>query len=287
MAHDLALYLLVGGYRLLYGGSLEHGAVRKDGSAPGDDMNYVRRLMDLVERHTPMSEQVDRPIRPIVNHVPLPWHVRMSEADRNFYRRDRANLIEGRRPEDPRVPQRELDLAAADGYRETEPLGRYPSSLGLTRMRTDTTDDATARVALGGKLTGYLGVLPGVAEEVLLTLEKGRPVYLLGAFGGATRAVVDVLRGDDRPELTEDWCAHHVKGWSGLFDEYRKREHPLVSPEEAADELRRRGAGGLAAALNNGLTDDQNDELATTTDPWRAVELILTGLRASHDHEPR
>ena len=66
-----------------------------------------------------------------------------------------------------------------------------------------------------------------------------------------------------------------------LRDEYQRRGCPAVTPEETAEELRSRGAGGLADAFHNGLSDDQNDELATTTDAWRAVELILGGLNAA------
>ena len=43
------------------------------------------------------------------------------------------------------------------------------------------------RVCLGGKTRGYQGSEPGVLEEARLALECGKPLYLLGGFGGATR----------------------------------------------------------------------------------------------------
>ena len=81
-------------------------------------------------------------------------------------------------------------------------------------MRADSTSAAAGRVAPGWKsCTTTPDCCPGVTEEVVLTLRAGKPVYLLGAFGGATRAVVDVVRGQDRgpvhirpaPETSSSW----------------------------------------------------------------------------------
>lgn len=43
------------------------------------------------------------------------------------------------------------------------------------------------RICLGGKTRGYEGGKPGVLEEAKIALEWGKPLYLLGGFGGATR----------------------------------------------------------------------------------------------------
>jgi len=47
----------------------------------------------------------------------------------------------------------------------------------------------------------YEGTMPGIAEEAILTLERGRTYVPLGAFGGATRDVaiaLDLLTEDHR-----------------------------------------------------------------------------------------
>jgi hypothetical protein len=280
MAHDLALYLLLGGLRLLYGGVLGHGAVGRDGRVPGDDVNYVERLMELVERYSPLAREAGRPIKPIENWLAWPMHEELSEEDRNRFQRDRARLTELPRPDDLDVGADEFRRGQNGQYPTNTPLAGYVRSRCLTEMRKRSTEAVLARVALGGTLDGYIGPLPGVAEELLGTLRAGRPLYLLGAFGGATAAVLDVLRGADRVEMTSHWCERHVGGWRALVDEYRRRGHAVTTPEEMADELRGLGAGGLAGALSNGLSEQQNDELATTTDGLRATELILRGLRA-------
>lgn len=43
------------------------------------------------------------------------------------------------------------------------------------------------RICLGGKMTGYEGIEPGVIEEARFALEFDKPLYLMGGFGGATR----------------------------------------------------------------------------------------------------
>jgi hypothetical protein len=132
---------------------------------------------------------------------------------------------------------------------------------------------------MGGKLNGYVGLLPGVAEEALITLQANKPLYLLGGFGGATRAVIDILHGEDRPEFTSPWCEHHVNGWRELRDEYHHAAFPMLTPEQVAKEITSRGATGFATALANGLSEQENEELKVTTDARQAVELILRGLQ--------
>ena len=46
------------------------------------------------------------------------------------------------------------------------------------------------RVCLGGKMHGFQGDEPGVLEEAGLALNWGKPLYLLGGLGGATKAFI-------------------------------------------------------------------------------------------------
>ncbi len=63
-----------------------------------------------------------------------------------------------------------------------------------TTVRRAIAAEADAKVAMGGKmgLVGqphdqFEGHMPGVVEETILTLEAGKPLVLLGAYGGAVR----------------------------------------------------------------------------------------------------
>ncbi len=121
---------------------------------------------------------------------------------------------------------------------------------------------------------------PGVVEEIVLTVRAGKPLYMLGAFGGAARLVADLLEGEARLELTTPWCEANVGGWPTLAAEYIKRGHEPHSHEAVVDELRTRGSGGLATALGNGRSESENRELINTSDARRAVALVLGGLAA-------
>ena len=145
---------------------------------------------------------------------------------------------------------------------------------------------------MGGKLSGYVGRYPGVLEEALLDLRVKRPVFVIGALGGAARLVYDALRGNYREELTSDWVTG--TGDDGnprylFYDEVRARHLTLgleiKTPEELCEELDRLGQNGLASALCNGLDDNENEELAECTDPRRIVELVLTGLRSVYSSQ--
>jgi hypothetical protein len=51
-----------------------------------------------------------------------------------------------------------------------------------------------------------------------------------------------------------------------------------VSSDKLVADIVNRGSQGIAAALNNGLTDDDNQELFRCTQAPRISELILKGL---------
>jgi len=116
--------------------------------------------------------------------------------------------------------------------------------------------------------------MPGVLEETLLAIRAERPIYLIGAFGGCGRLVFDALEGRSRAELQWD----HQK--AAPFSEelrtlYKKRGETWDEYDAIAGELKERGLAGL----KNGLTQDENGELATTRSAERIVELLLHGIQ--------
>ena len=137
----------------------------------------------------------------------------------------------------------------------------------------------SARILLGGKLTNYQGLWPGVLEEGVIALRTRQPLYPLGVFGGAARLLTDLLQGVDREEMTTAWFTANVPHREELVAEYRRHGRAVETPESLAAELKRAGAGGIAEALNNGLSDDENREFLAADDPQRVVALILEGLR--------
>jgi len=151
---------------------------------------------------------------------------------------------------------------------------------------------ASARIVLGGKLTGFAGIMPGILEEILCAREAPGPcpIFILGGFGGAAGTIARALLegGVDRdprfkPEHYATAPANEKKaGFTDLLSHWDSIEKPAGSrsPAEGFAALRALlGRFGKMPAdfLQNGLTDDDNRRLLTTVDPTEAVRLVLRG----------
>jgi hypothetical protein len=155
---------------------------------------------------------------------------------------------------------------------------------------------ACARIVIGGKVgptttatpdggrseRWYSGRIPGVVEEALLSLQAKQPVFIVGAFGGAARLVIDLLEGRKREEFTWDYQkqAPHAEAMRAL---YESEEQPWDDYEDMAAYLKTIGVDGLAE--RNGLSAELNRELFTCRDIIRIVELVLAGICSRGSNE--
>lgn len=131
---------------------------------------------------------------------------------------------------------------------------------GLTHLRRHLTDGGYARLLIGGKRKGYTGDMPGLLEEMLMSLRAGQPVYLAGGFGGITLHIA--------AQIDPETCT------------------PLLPPDVALDQATldaldevRGLVGELGwSTLRNGLSDEQNRHLAVTHRPAEIAMLVSLGL---------
>lgn len=265
---EISRYLLVAGVRLAYGGHL--GSV-----------GYTVRLADLL--YDPIIEQlrgelVPGAARPAELISYLAWPTASTAADIARL----GALVEVRRCARPADLDETVDAAFVVAPSMDIPVDsamhRFAWARGLTMMRQRQTDEVAARVVVGGRLgpagDGYRGRMPGVLEEALFAIRAERPVYLVGAFGGCARLVFDALEGHSRPEL--QWDHQRVAPHSeGLRTLYQQRGVAWDQYDAIAAELKTRGLAGL----KNGLTVDENRELATSRSAERIVELVLRGIQ--------
>lgn len=264
---DLSRYLLVAGVRLAYGGHL------------GPD-SYTLRLADLLRdpiveqlRGTPSMEQASPEL---VTY--LPWPMLASVRDEARL----GLLVDMCRCDRPSDIDESLDasfVATPDVEVPSDtPVRRFAWSRGLTAMRERQTSEMSARVVVGGRLgrrdNPYLGRMPGVLEEALFAIRAQRPMYLIGAFGGCARLVLDALDGIERAELTSAYheALSHAPELKKL---YADRGVKWDEFESIAAELKACGISGL----KNGLSVEENRELATSRSAERIVELVLHGLQ--------
>lgn len=230
-AAEIALNMLSSGRSLAYGGDLRDGG-------------FTELLFELVERyrgHPRHAGDVS-----VVNYTPWPVHIRMKPAMLQEFTAGHERSAQ-------------LILLAPDGSRLTPErrcqLARYEPddgewNSGLTAMRRVMRAETDARIVLGGRVTGYKGVMPGIAEEALLSIRAGQPVYLIGGFGGCARDIAETIG------LVESWAGSR-DAWEG----------------------RSKFEGCSSADLRNGLSADENAILAQTPHISQAVALVSRGLR--------
>lgn len=227
---ELALQLLAADANLAYGGDLRVAG-------------FTRLLFQLVLRYTPTADL--RSTVRVTNHLAWPVHIRMPVDQIKAL----ATELRG---------AAEIVLLGCDGTPlSLDARGRLPTRApsdnewlsGLTAMREFQRFSTDARVLLGGQVANYKGRMPGVAEEALLSLRAGQPLYLIGGFGGCARDVAETIG------LVEPWSGSR-NGWTGRRDFER-------------------WTGG---DLNNGLSSKENQALASTPYIGQAVILVLRGI---------
>lgn len=228
---ELALSLLSSGASLAYGGDL-----RKDG--------FTELLFELLTRyqdHPRHSGKIS-----VTDYLAWPVHIRMTSGELAAFSVGHEGAAR-------------LVFLARDGSRlEQEQRLKLPShepdddewAEGLTEMRVVMRQETQARIVLGGRVEGYKGRMPGIAEETLVSLQVQQPVFLLGGFGGCTRDIAETIG------LVERWAGSRGD-WSG---------RPLFKHYSPAD-------------LHNGLSDADNAVLAHTPHIDQAVVLVSRGLR--------
>jgi hypothetical protein len=143
-----------------------------------------------------------------------------------------------------------------------------PSDASCARSAWDTS------VCCGGKTAKYQDRLPGVIEEAMLTLEARKPLYVLGGFGGAAAALVELATTRACERLSWKYqIRQNDEGNANLADELSRTPHAI-------------GYSALPAMLDpgpevfmNGLSSAENLELGQTTDTVRAADLVTLGLR--------
>ena len=135
----------------------------------------------------------------------------------------------------------------------------FDEAKALSSLREYIVGKTHVRVLLGGKRSGYNGVVPGVMEEALISIQSGKPLFLAGGFGGATLDMIRVLR----PEIA-NWCPE-------IEDEVAQNR-AVLQEIKATSEL----SGWTLES--NGLSAEENAQLAATYRPSEIASLIGAGL---------
>jgi hypothetical protein len=272
---EISRYLLIKGAILAYGGHL------------GTD-SYTQKLYELVRTHNALPGV--EPVRRIVNYRgwPLP---RLTDAQLAKYNKV-AETIELQRPADVDETL-DPDFSPEPEFfpAHKSPRHRFAWARGMTEMRTlqadKTKSGVVARIVLGGTFgptekrteagpptkQWYMSRIPGVFEEVILSILAGQPVFLVGAFGGAAKLVIDLIQGVPREEATWDY-QKQAPFAPEMKQLYLDRGLPWLDYPEMVSLLQQKGFAGI----NPTLSKAEQVELAETLDFSRILELLLQGL---------
>lgn len=208
-----------------------------------DPKGYTAFLASEMERYG----STDRPLELVVG-----WseHRNLTLAE---LRRYRDNL--GLRARITYLDQEGVPIAFDAGRDEDAvPVNDDDVPQSLTGLRHFLIQHTGARVLIGGKERGYKGEMPGVLEEALLAIDAGQPLYLAGGFGGATATIAAAVAGlKDR--------------WPPAAEE--------IDPTMLTDAAARSGW----ALTDNGLSAEENQQLAVTHRPGEVASLVAIGLK--------
>lgn len=255
LSQCVANYVLGRGATLIYGGDL-----RKNG--------YTEQLLQVAQI---LKDRLRMPNIYLKNY--LAWPIYLSDTSEiKKWKAQHCGLLKMNE-----IPMDEMvsDLVPTDKkFLNPDTVDNcYVWSKSLSKMRNEMIRDCDARICAGGKKTKYKGKMPGVLEEILIALELGCPLYLLGGFGGIVHDVCEVLQGNKCPDsLTEQWQDKNNEGYRELLRKYEERGEK-VDYQEIQKKLK-------SFKLNNGLSEEENKILFNTVFVDEAVQLILKGLQS-------
>lgn len=226
---EAARHMLALGATITYGGDLRaHG--------------FTKILYELVSRYRKDSDD-QKAIASVVSLLAWPIFI---NSDFNELLKLSTEL-EGT-AEIKVISEKSKVLSLEEAAREV-PSPYCDWSSALTTMRKVMTDDSSARIVLGGKTEKFLGSMPGVAEEALMSLRAQKPLYLLGGFGGCAREILDLMD-------VENLFGKSAPIWPSA-DEFKKYRFD---------------------DFHNGLNGQENTALAITPHIDQAIILIIRGL---------
>ncbi len=259
---EISRHLLAQGASIAYGGDL-----RPDG--------FTQNLIEMVKAYN--HQENNQPEKKIFNFLAWPIHL---QADVNWQAeyKNEVSIEAIPLPED--IKQQPFDIEDETFLKPEGKENCYVWMRCLTAMREEMAKKIDARIILGGQVTNYKGIFPGIAEEAALTLINDKPLFVLGAFGGCAKAVGQALLGDTPMALTWEGQAAQSPTYAETVEFYNERSL-LGSPHLPIDYnalikiFNEAGFHGI-----NKLEESENRALFETEDLDEMIYLISKGLQS-------
>ena len=257
LSQDLARHLLAREGTIIYGGDL-----RKDG--------FTQFILDEA---IALKTRLNTDNIHVENH--LAWPLYISDPEIIAWRAKYNQVIKTIEHDIP------ADIArGVDSKKFLAPNGvesKYVWSRCLSEMREKSIETCHARICAGGKLSGYNGKMPGVLEEIIISMAKKKPIYLLGAFGGVVGEVCKAIFNKSITDpLTEQWQIAHNDGY---FDLQKRAEIEGENADYKGIKIKLENLTVGDIANSSGLSSDDYHRLIKSPFVDECVYLIIKGLK--------
>lgn len=205
---ELTRYLVASGATVVYGGDLRQGG-------------FTELLLEVMARH--VSEH-DRTVR-FENYLAWPVHAAMpylelAEMAELFAPSGRLVCLTAGGKQMPMTERATFDRLV---------VGEDEWGPALTAMRRVLAERCDVRIVAGGATAKFRGTMPGVAEEAILSVEAGKPTYVVGSLGGcALDIAVEAGLGSSPLPYRDSWPGR------SRFGAMPRTFNPGLGPSEAA-----------------------------------------------------
>ncbi len=270
---EVVRYLLVSGCQLVYSGSIKYEP-KKDG------FNFVELLLDLVRTYKISYDdtQVNK-IVSVKNYSAYPYYTTLTKGDK-LKVKDLINLVPVFPPENLGI---NTDVEIANDIFQCNTYDkRYVFAKSLTKMREQMIESSHAIIILGGKHLFFKGKMPGILEEVLVALDKQKPIFLIGAFGGVTSTIIEALKGSNPESLKQTYYKKNDDEYIHFLKRFNQEKLTLedekVEYAKIVNYLNNHGKLSKIFGLNNSLSKRENERLFYSNSEVEILSLILKGL---------
>lgn len=250
---ELSRHILVSGGKLIYGGDL-----RKQG--------FTELFADLSCQYG-QHEKTDRDTKYFTNYFAWPIYLNLTKTHESDFEHSRVSVVKVDAPVE--CPPNLIN----DFIAPTTLENSFLWAKSLTKMREQMEGCVDARILLGGRTHGFKGKYAGILEEFIISQTKEHPIYLLGGFGSASKAIADIIEGKSENYLFEQ--TKYDSSYTDFLNYYNEKgNNDIIDYTKVYKEIQGNGIAGL----RNGLTDDENRLLFHSTNVLEIVALILKGL---------
>lgn len=248
---EISRYLLIHGATLIYGGDLRNGG-------------YTYLFAELARQYG-SKENYDK--YRFVNYSAWPIHKKLTKGDELDFKQQRVGIVK-------LPPPKGVD----DGKALPEPSSKEMKLImakSFSLMRKEMNAKCNVRILLGGKTKDFLGIYPGIPEEAYLAMLDDKPVYLLGAYGGSTQEVINLITKQSSDSLNKKEQLND-NSYADLFASWNKDQKQKINLDNFYNFFKKYTLKKLSK--NNGLDEKENLSLFSTDNLTEIIFYILKGL---------